>query len=67
MARQPASYDDPDFRNHERAVGRRRIVAAALIVLALTGLAGGSAAAAVVSAHDERVGPSPSSVVVDDA
>jgi hypothetical protein len=67
MARQPASYDDPDFRSSERAVGRRRVVAAALIVLALTGLAGGSAAAAVVSAHDDRVGPSSSPFVIDDA
>jgi len=55
MPRRPASYDDPDFRSEERAVGRRRLVAAVLMVLALTGLAGGSAAAAVASAHDDRV------------
>ena len=67
MARQPASYDDPDFRIHESAVGPRRIVAAAFVVLALAGLAGGSAAAAMASAHDDRVDPSPSSFVLRDA
>ncbi len=64
MSRRPASYDDPDFRTRERAVGRRRVVAAALMVLALTGLAGGSAAAAVVSAHDDRVDATSVSSVV---
>jgi hypothetical protein len=67
MSQQPASYDDPDFRTHERAVRRRRIVAAAFTVLALTGLAGGSAAAAVASAHDDRVDASPTSSVVHGA
>ena len=54
MARQPASYDDPDFRSEERALRRRRLLAAVVMVLALTGVAGGSVAAAVASAHDDR-------------
>jgi len=50
----PASYDDPEFRAAERAVGRRRIVATVIALVALTGLAGGSAVAAVASAQNER-------------
>ena len=67
MSRQPASYDDPDFRTEERAVRRRRLVAAGCLVLALTGLAGGSAAAAVASAHDDRVDVGSTSSVVHDS
>ena len=67
MSRQPASYDDPDFRTEERAVRRRRLVAAGFLVLALTGLAGGSAAAAVASAHDDRADVGSTSSVVHDS
>jgi hypothetical protein len=50
----PATYDDPDFRAHERAVGRRRVVAAVITLLALSGVAGGAAVGAVVSSQNER-------------
>ena len=56
-----ASYDDPDFRAAERAVGRRRAVATVVALVALSGLAGGSAVAAVASAHQERAEHSVSS------
>jgi hypothetical protein len=49
-----ASYDDPDFRAHERAVGRRRLVATVIALLALSGVAGGAAVGAVVCAQNER-------------
>jgi hypothetical protein len=65
MARPPA-YDEPDPR--ERALGRRRLVAAVLTVLTLTAVAGGSAAAAVAVAHEDRAdGHSTALVVRDDA
>jgi hypothetical protein len=66
MARQPASYDDPDFSTEERQVGRRRVLAAAVMMLALTGIAGGSAAAAVAMAHDDQADSHLSSLVVPD-
>ena len=66
MFQQPAPYD-PDFRTEELAVGRRRVVAAAFMLLALTGLAGGSAAAAVASAHDDRADAGSTSSVVRDS
>ena len=49
-----AAYDDRDFRVSERAVARRRLVAAVITVLALAGIAGGSVAGALAGAHDER-------------
>ncbi len=48
------SYDAPTHRAAERALGRRRLVAAVITVLALAGIAGGSAAAATAQAHDDR-------------
>jgi len=50
----PASYDDPEFRAAERAVGRRRAFATAIAVVALAGIAGGSAVGAVESAQGDR-------------
>jgi hypothetical protein len=50
----PASYDDPDFRSRELAVGRRRVVGALVVLVTLTAVAGGSAAAAVAVAHDNQ-------------
>ncbi|HET8664475.1 MAG TPA: hypothetical protein VFM08_09190 [Nocardioides sp.] len=50
----PAPYDDPDFDAYERAVGRRRVVATVITLLALSGLAGGAAVGAVASSQNER-------------
>ena len=50
----PASYDDPAFHAAERAVGRRRIVATVIALVAFSGLAGGAAVAAVATAQNER-------------
>ncbi|HET7431468.1 MAG TPA: hypothetical protein VFJ89_08175 [Nocardioides sp.] len=57
----PATYDDPEFRTAERALARRRLVAAVITVLAFTGIAGGSLAGALAGAHDDRVDQAPTS------
>ena len=48
------SYDDPGPVPSERALARRRLVAAVVTVLALAGVAGGSVAGALAGAHDDR-------------
>ncbi len=49
-------WEDAEFRAEERAVGRRRLLAAAVMLLALAGVAGGSAIGAVASAHEDAAG-----------
>jgi hypothetical protein len=62
---EPAPHDDLEFRAAERAIARRRLVAAVVTVLALTGIAGGSVVGAVAGAHDDRADQAPLSQVLD--
>ena len=48
------AYDEPSLGAPERALARRRRVAAVVTVVALAGVAGGSAVGAVAGAHDDR-------------